>query len=220
MNRVIELMLSLPKSIYVNLRLFGMKGFKCPLLLRYDVDVKGCANGVVALKRFRFKEVTIGFGGTDSVSVRPASFHLKPGSTMIFKGTAQFSRGIIIKNKGKIVFGDNFHANKNCSISCSDTVTFGDDCLLGWNVYIRDADGHTVRSLDNPTKPDCGRPAGVCIGNHVWISSECHFLKGSSIPDNCVVGYKSLVNKRFEEKNCIIAGHPSTVVKRNIEWQL
>ena len=53
-------------------------------------------------------------------------------------------------------------------------------------------------------------------GDVIFIHSG---ILHSGIPDNCVVGYKSLVNKIFKENNCIIAGHPATVVRHDITWK-
>ncbi len=36
------------------------------------------------------------------------------------------------------------------------------------------------------------------------------------IADNCIVGAGSLVTKKFEEPNVVIAGHPAKVIKTGI----
>lgn len=53
----------------------------------------------------------------------------------------------------------------------------------------------------------------------VWIAQRVTLIKGAQIPSNCVVGACSLVNKKFEEEGCIIAGNPAKVIKRNIRWK-
>lgn len=52
------------------------------------------------------------------------------------------------------------------------------------------------------------------------LSSYCDILKGSSIPDNCIVGFRALVTKRFNECNSIIAGSPARIIKQNIKWEV
>lgn len=218
MNRKIEKILSLPKSLYANIKLFGYKGLRIPILIRYDVKLKRLGRGTVALDKFSSFKIIYGFGGTDSVYARSSSLDLIQGSLIRFHGNSQFSRGVMLKNKGVIEFGNHFSANKNFSISCSNSISFGEDCLLGWDVSIRDSDGHKIinkKSLES--KSVIGE---INIGNHVWIASFCHILKSTVIPSGCVVGYRSLVNRRFTEPDCIIAGHPAVVVRRNIEWVL
>jgi acetyltransferase-like isoleucine patch superfamily enzyme len=48
----------------------------------------------------------------------------------------------------------------------------------------------------------------------VWIAANTTILKGTKICDNTVVASNSLLNKEFQEGNCIIAGSPAKVVKR------
>ncbi|MBR4891899.1 MAG: hypothetical protein IKZ34_01820 [Alphaproteobacteria bacterium] len=44
-------------------------------------------------------------------------------------------------------------------------------------------------------------------------------LKGTKIPDNCIVGARSLVNKKFDEPNVILVGIPAVIKKRGIQWE-
>ena len=44
-------------------------------------------------------------------------------------------------------------------------------------------------------------------------------LKGSSIPDNAVIGYGSVVTRKFENENVIISGYAAKENKRDISWQ-
>lgn len=46
----------------------------------------------------------------------------------------------------------------------------------------------------------------------------CIILKGSQISNNTVVGAGTIVTKKYEEPNCILAGNPAKIVKRNIDW--
>jgi len=40
--------------------------------------------------------------------------------------------------------------------------------------------------------------------------------KNTKISDDSIVGWGSIVTKKFEDKNIIIAGTPAKIVKRNI----
>lgn len=59
----------------------------------------------------------------------------------------------------------------------------------------------------------------VIIGKHVWIGAFAHFLKGSSIPDNCVASYRSLVTREFTNENVIIGGTPAKEIKEIVVWE-
>ena len=81
-------------------------------------------------------------------------------------------------------------------------------------MFIRDSDGHTV-TLNGLAKMS-QRP--IYIGKHVWIASHAHVLKGSYIPDNCIVAYRSLVTRKFDQEGALIAGSPATVAQTGIDW--
>ena len=52
----------------------------------------------------------------------------------------------------------------------------------------------------------------------MWISCNVTILKKSYINDNCVVGCNSLIQKKYNEKNVVIAGNPAIVCKEKINW--
>lgn len=95
-------------------------------------------------------------------------------------------------------------------------ISIGDDCMISYNVIVRTGDGHTI--YNSKTMEVLNPPKDVYIGNHVWIIANTTILKGSYIPDNCIVSTYSLVNRPFEEENCVIAGIPAKVVKQEINW--
>lgn len=99
------------------------------------------------------------------------------------------------------------------------SVTIGDDCMFSADIYIRTSDGHTI--YDETTKKVLNKPEkeSVVIGNHVWLGNGATILKGTRIPNNSIVGKSTLVNKKFDEDNVILAGVPASIVKRNINWK-
>ncbi len=58
----------------------------------------------------------------------------------------------------------------------------------------------------------------VQIGNHVWLGEGVKVLENTVIPDNCVVGARSVISRRFQKTNCVMAENPATVVKEGIFW--
>jgi predicted outer membrane repeat protein len=103
------------------------------------------------------------------------------------------------------------------AICCKQRITIGEHTLLGANAVIADNDMH-------PVKPDSRRygssntdiPAKeVIIGKNVWIGADVFICKGVTIGDNSVIGAKSLVSKDIPP-NCIAAGNPAKVIKKNI----
>ena len=59
----------------------------------------------------------------------------------------------------------------------------------------------------------------MTIGNHVWVCTESHILKGTAIGNDCVVGYASLVSKGGSDNNVLWAGHPAKIIKQKVNWE-
>jgi acetyltransferase-like isoleucine patch superfamily enzyme len=224
--RIIKYLISLPKTIIFNLKVFPLKeALKLPVLVAYNVKVsnvyKNCITINSKISRFMIKiNFNDGSEGVNSSYKKSGYFDIEKSGRITFNGEANFSSGISIRvDNGNLVFGSNFSCNKNCFISCNKGVTFGDNVLLGWSVNVRDSDGHTVFNL-NDTKFETNTSEPVSIGNHVWIAANVNILKGVEIPDDCIVGYNSCVTKKFADKNCIIAGYPAKIVRSNVSWRV
>ena len=59
----------------------------------------------------------------------------------------------------------------------------------------------------------------IAVGKHVWIGAECKILKGTVIPDGCIIAANTCIYKRFDEENCIIGGYPAKIIKKDIWWE-
>lgn len=192
---------------------------KFPVLVSHNLKIANIHKGAIHVpdnaKMFCIK---LGIEGVPGVTCdRKGFIMLDKDAVISFAGTASLSKGISIRSSGNIYFGDKFYCNCNMTIICAKQIMFGDDCVLGWNINIRDTDGHKIMSEDgmliNP-------PKDVVIGNHVWIGQDVSILKGSVIPDNSVLAMKGLIAGRFSEENTIIGGFPATVIKRNVNWKV
>lgn len=99
---------------------------------------------------------------------------------------------------------------ENCNLE------IGNDCMFSRDIVIYAHDGHNMLNSDG--KIINTPKSSVEIGNHVWIGHGVHICKGTKISNNSIIGMASLVNKRFERENIIIAGNPAKVVKEDINW--
>lgn len=93
-------------------------------------------------------------------------------------------------------------------------ITVGDGCAISWGCEFLDEDFHHIAYADK--KP---RAPEIVIGDHVWIGSNVSVLKGSRIPDGCVVASGSVVTSVFATPGCLIGGNPARVVKENVTWE-
>lgn len=199
-----------------NITLFGIEGFKLPILFSNNVKIKGLRRNCIKVNHNKGR-VFCGLNGVDGIQPsKKTTLIIGKMGGIEFKGDAFIASGTTIRvDKGICTFGENFSCNTNCFISCTEKVTFGNNCLLGWNVNIRDSDGHSIFS--EGVKKESLK--SVKIGNNVWIGANVDILKGVTIADFNVIGYRSCVTKSINEQHCIIAGYPAKIIKKGIKWE-
>ena len=59
----------------------------------------------------------------------------------------------------------------------------------------------------------------IAIGKGCYIGSAVRFAPGSGVGDNVIVGIGSVVTKRIDASNALIAGFPAEVVKEGRGWK-
>ncbi len=126
-----------------------------------------------------------------------------------------------VQHGGHLVIGKNFSTMDGLQITGFDEpdlkVSIGEDCMFSYNISFRPSDGHTV--YDCSSKQVLNKGKDIFIGNHVWVGMNNVFLKGSTIPNNCVVGAHSLITKAFTEEQCIYAGVPAKKCSKTaVNW--
>lgn len=211
----IRALLSIPKTIYFNFRALPFRqAIKLPIIVLYNTNIVEIHKGIIEFSStpYRFM-VKIGFSGSEGIVRRKQSICFESGKVIFGKHNV-FSEGISLRNSGTLLFGNEFYCNRNCTIWSSENISFGDEITLGWDITMRDCDGHMVVTDGKPgavQKP-------ITIGNHVWICSKTDILKGAGCGDNCVIGYQSLLTKKYDQDNVLIAGHPAKVIRENVNW--
>ena len=141
--------------------------------------------------------------------------HLNLNGKLIFKNNFSIGRGcrFDIGPKAEAIFGKGY-VTANSNFIIMNGLHIGDGCAISWNCQFLDDDFHEVYY---PGKVK--RENKIKIGDHVWIGCNVSILKGSVIPDGCIVAANSVVTRQFDEKNALLAGNPATVIKRNVEWK-
>ena len=145
-------------------------------------------NFIVEKKNLSTASMRIGFG--DSANgcreSKKGLIRIVNGGKIILKGTVGLSQGVVLLvNNSSLVLGDHFRCNYSTTIDCTDeNIVFGNDVVLGWNVTVKNNDGHTVIQNGRQKK----KADSVYIGNHVWLCSYSTVLKGVNVGNHCVVG--------------------------------
>lgn len=129
---------------------------------------------------------------------------------------------IFLNIDGKLTIGDfctfgdgRIRSGRNQSI------IIGNDCMFSWDITLLAHDGHLIFDLNTGTCTNNTRGVrneSIIIGNHVWVGGETAVLPNTYIADGSICGYRSLVKGKFPN-NCVIAGSPAKVIKKNIAWR-
>lgn len=100
-------------------------------------------------------------------------------------------------------------------ITCSNSITIGDNVLTGKWVTITD-NSHGNVSLEDmmisPLLREIVSKGPVRIGNNVWIGDKVTILPGVNIGDNAIIGANSVVTKNVPAFS-VACGNPATIVK-------
>lgn len=138
-----------------------------------------------------------------------------------------FGAKLISQSHGKIIIGNNVKLGFNVVMGAVNSIKIGDGTALADNITIMDNNNHSIHPLDRKfmysTPPDSefrrwrySQNAPIDIGRNVWIGSDVRICKGVTIGDNCVVAACTVVTKDVPE-NCVVAGNPGKIVKRDID---
>lgn len=116
----------------------------------------------------------------------------------------------------KMTIGEGTTINSCYAVmSGNDSIEIGKDCMLALNIKIWATDAHTVLDTEGNVQNARG---GVKVGSHCWIGEDVVLLKQAQIANNSIVGIRSIVTKKFEKTNVVLAGNPAKVVKTGVNW--
>lgn len=215
-KHIIERILSVPKSFWVSLHYFPFaEAVRLPICVRYNVILKSL-KGTVTITPPYTGRLSIGFGDVGLYDKRYNRSVLEIYGSVIVNGKALLGIGSVlsVSSKGTVTFGNNFCNTANIQIVCDNHITFGDDVLVSWDTLIMDTDFHNVKNLKTEEVHEESQP--IKIGNNVWIGCRAVILKGSKIPNGCILGANSVCTKSYDTENSIIAGNPAEIRKTGV----
>ena len=103
---------------------------------------------------------------------------------------------------GSIKIEDNVVLARNVLISSDfgGHIYIGKGTIIGPNTVFRTA--NHLSNIDGYSSDEY-LSKDIFIGNNCWIGSNCVILPGTSIPDDCVVGALSVLNKSYDNARLI-----------------
>ncbi|MDF0514655.1 acyltransferase [Agromyces sp. H3Y2-19a] len=134
------------------------------------------------------------------------------------RGVPAFSATVRVGEDSRVLIGDNVSTTATCGISATEgtTVSIGADTMIASGVQLRADDGHPI--FDVASGRRVNRSKDITIGDHVWLAVNSTVLGGAQVGSGTVVGFGSIVTKSLPN-NCVAAGNPARVVKRNTAWE-
>lgn len=142
---------------------------------------------------------------------------IEKGGLLRIEGSVHLGRGskISVMKGATLELGDNFAISASSTIKCFKHIKMGKDILFAWDCLVMDSDGHQIFDEDgkllNPNKE-------IIFGDKIWLGCGVTVLKGSNIPDNCVIGANTMIAGGKFSPNSIITGNPPQSRKKIIKW--
>lgn len=212
-----NILLSLPKTLRFNFHYFPLKtALKLPVFVSHRTFLRELHGKIMLPEKVNTAMIKIGFGDVGHYDRKRSRSIWQVSGTVAFGGKASIGHGSKLSVRGNLTLGADFNMTAESTIVCAHQISFGNDCLLSWDILIMDTDEHPIINQNgirtNPDKP-------ILVGNHVWIGCKCTLLKGTEIPNNTVVAAGTLLTSAFSGENQVIGGNPPAVLKSDVRWE-
>lgn len=102
----------------------------------------------------------------------------------------------------ELIIGAHTAITKDHHIDCTNRITIGPfTTIAGYRSQLL---SHSIDLQNNRQHSE-----SITIGAFCFVGSNCVILGGSMLPDHCVLGALSLLNKAHSESWCLYAGQPA-----------
>ncbi len=118
---------------------------------------------------------------------------------------------LFAKGEGKIRIGNNCGIS-NATLFACNSISIGNDVMIGGSVKIYDTDFHWLNFQDRVSK-NGGQTKPVVIKDGAFIGAHAIVLKGVTIGKHSVVGAGSVVTKNIPDGE-IWAGNPAKYIRK------
>ena len=135
-------------SLIFNFKLFPFKtAIKIPIFIKFGVKYKNCHKGSIILTGDIYTGmVRLGLQDNPNAKKSNSIIILGNNSKLYLGSNLSIASGIKIftGENAEIHFGNDGYCNANLSIQCNQMIHIGNDAFIGWDVSIRDTDGHPI----------------------------------------------------------------------------
>jgi acetyltransferase-like isoleucine patch superfamily enzyme len=120
--------------------------------------------------------------------------------------SVQYRSAISAAPGGRVRIGDRVFVNQGVTIHAVESITIGDDVLIGDLACVYDTNFHEVEEGEGVVH------GPVVIGRNVWIGRGAIVLPGVTIGESSVVAAGAVVTRDVPERT-LVAGNPARPVK-------
>lgn len=179
----------------------------CVLLKKVRIDISGENNRVIVEDFSILSDVSIYIHGSNN------TLHIGKWGYLV-------QADICMEDSGnEITIGEHTRILGKTHLAAIEgtKIEIGSDCMFSSDIHFRTGDSHSVLNQQgkriNPSED-------IILGEHVWVGTKVTCLKGAAVPAHSIIGACALVTGKFDEPNCVIAGVPAKIVKREIDWSI
>lgn len=152
-------------------------------------------------------------------NIRDITFQFNGSNSSVTIGEHVSLTGLVVIGNGStLTINKETTSTKSVyfAISSQVNVEVGEDCMFASDIQVRTDDSHPIYDVQNLKRINPSKD--IKIGNHVWVGYGSFIFGGASIGDGSIIGANTIVKKKFPN-NCVIAGAPAKVVRKNIAWE-
>lgn len=133
-------------------------------------------------------------------------------------GVPALSANLRIGQDSSVIVGRNVSCTSRVGMSAVEgtTIRIGDDVMFASENQLRCDDGHPIFDVRSGKRVNTSRD--ITLGDHVWIAWGAMVLGGTEVGRGSVLGMGAIVKGRFPN-NCVVAGVPAKVVRRDVAWE-
>lgn len=122
----------------------------------------------------------------------------------------------------KVGRGTTAQGNNTFFCYSNTEIVIGNDCMFSSDIVVMSGDGHAIFDMETKEKTNDFKKLPreekiISISDHVWVGRRATILTRTKIGAGSLVGAGALCKGIFPN-NCIIAGCPAKVIKKNICW--
>lgn len=160
--------------------------------------------------------LSFGFGGVGIYDKKYERSIWEVNGEIILRGKAAFGHGsrFSVGKDAVVIIGANFSNTSSMTLVAQKRIVIGDNVTTSWNTLVMDTDWHHI--IDVNTGDIKPKSKEIFIGNNVWLCTRSVVLKGSVIPNGCILGANAVCSKRFSQENTLLAGNPAIIRKEHV----